>query len=67
MDSKSVVIEIRCNPLTRYVRSRHPVCHYIKGFYSGFCAVVFKSDEVTVSETSCEATGADHCEFRIKW
>jgi len=66
-DRMSVVIETRSNPLTRNVRSRQPVCHYIKGFYAGFCAVVFKSDKVTVSEALCEATGADHCEFRIKW
>lgn len=66
-ERKSVTILTDSNPLTREVRSEEPVCHYIKGFYKGFCTSVFHSDSVTVDETSCEATGADHCEFRIRW
>ena len=65
--AKSVSILTESNPLTREVTSERPVCHYIKGFYKGFCAEVFRSNHVTVEETACEATGADHCEFRIKW
>ena len=67
LKGKSVTIITESNPLTREVTSEQPVCHYIKGFYKGFCTVIFRSDQVTVEETSCEATGADHCEFRIKW
>ena len=67
LDAKSVSIFTESNPLTREVTSERPVCHYIKGFYKGFCAEVFKSDHVTVEETSCEATGAPRCEFRIRW
>ena len=67
LKGKSVSILTQSNPLTREVTSERPVCHYIKGFYKGFFAEVFKSDHVTVEETSCEATGADHCEFRIRW
>ena len=63
----SVTIATKNNPLVRGVRSKEPVCHFIGGFYKGFCAEVFKSDHVTVEETSCEATGAGHCEFRIRW
>ena len=64
---RSVAIVTVSNPLTREVTSEQPICHYIKGFYKGFCKVIFMSEQVTVEETSCEATGADHCEFRVKW
>ena len=64
---RTVTIFTESNPLTRDVKSRQPVCHYIKGFYKGFSAVIFPSDQVTVEEVSCEATGARHCEFRIRW
>ena len=67
LKGRSVVIQTKNNPLTRDVTSAQPVCHYIKGFYTGFCAVVFQSGHVTVEETSCEAMGAEHCEFSIKW
>lgn len=67
LNGKSVIILTRSNPLTREVTSAQPVCHYIKGFYRGFCTVVFQSDQVTVEEISCEAMGAEHCEFRLKW
>ena len=67
LDARSVIILTRCNPLTREVTSSRPVCHYIKGFYKGFCTVVFQSSRVAVEETSCEAMGAEQCEFRIKW
>ena len=63
----SVTIVTKNNPLVRGVKSTGPVCHFISGFYKGFCAEVFKSDHVTVEETSCEATGAPRCEFRIRW
>lgn len=67
LEGKSVVIITKNNPLTREVRSSQPVCHYIKGFYQGFCATTFLSDQVTVEETTCEAMGEDRCEFRIRW
>ena len=63
----SVTIMTKNNPLVRGVKSKEPVCQFIGGFYKGFCAEVFRSNHVTVEETACEATGADHCEFRIKW
>ena len=67
LKGKSVKIFTESNPLTREVSSEQPVCHYIKGFYKGFCTAVFQSEGVTVEETSCEAAGADRCEFRIEW
>lgn len=66
LKGRSVTIFTESNPLTREVSSEQPVCHYIKGFYKGFCTAVFHS-EVTVEEASCEATGANRCEFRIRW
>lgn len=67
LKGKSVTVLTERNPLTREVNSEQPVCHYIKGFYKGFCSAVFRSGGVSVEETSCEAMGADHCEFRVKW
>jgi predicted hydrocarbon binding protein len=67
LSGRSVTILTKSNPLTREVASAQPVCHYIKGFYRGFCTVVFQSDNVTVEEAACEATGAARCEFRIRW
>jgi len=45
-------------------QSKDPIDHTARGFFAGFATIVFDTD-VDCIETSCLATGKDHCEFIV--
>jgi len=44
----------------------YKVCHWTRGYFAGCMSVVF-GKPVEAVEVKCLATGAEHCEFKIKW
>lgn len=61
-----VRLEIRRNPMCRGVQADEPACDfYAATFERLFRELVHARSRVT--ETSCEAVGADACRFEIRW
>ena len=61
-----VHLGIRANPMCRGVRAEAPACD----FYAATFERLFRElvhPRSRVSETSCEAVGADACRFEIRW
>ena len=42
------------------------VCHWARGFFAGCMRVVFEKP-VEAVEVKCLATGAEYCEFKVRW
>jgi len=67
IENRSMTLRMKNNPIVRGIKSKEPVCHFIRGFYEGFCPVIFDTEKASTRETMCQAMGNDHCEFGISW
>jgi len=48
----------------RAVKSKQPVCYFIKGYLTGFLTVLMQKP-VNLSEVRCLAKGDEYCEFIV--
>ena len=51
--------------LTRNTSSTKPSCHFLAGYFEGFCEKLFKTPTECV-ETKCKAKGDASCNFEVK-
>jgi predicted hydrocarbon binding protein len=61
---KIAVVRIRNSVMTRQIKSKEPVCHFISGFIAGALSVIF-SKKAECVEIRCKAKGDNFCEFRV--
>lgn len=63
-ENREVVISVENCVTARNVNSKQPVCHFIKGYFSGVYEAVW-SDITDCNEVLCSAKGDPFCEFRV--
>lgn len=61
-----VVLTIRHNPLCQGTEADHPVCSFYAASFERLFRVLVHPD-ARVTETDCEACGADACRFEVRW
>jgi len=61
----TIVVKESFEALARQ-RKPYKVCHWTRGYFAGCMSVVF-GKPVEAVEVKCLATGADYCEFKIRW
>jgi predicted hydrocarbon binding protein/predicted amino acid-binding ACT domain protein len=63
--SGTIIMKESFEALARQKKS-YKVCHWARGYFAGCMSVVF-GKPVEAVEVKCLATGAEHCEFKIRW
>ncbi len=58
-------LKVHANPFCMHKTSDQPSCYFLRGMIQGLLQSVPNLPEFTVDETSCKATGADSCTFKI--
>jgi len=61
LDATNEIFDVVLCPVCREKHSEKPMCHFFCGFIEG----VLDNPTISVEETSCKATGAKSCKFRL--
>ena len=63
--NKTALVVIDNCATARLVKSEEPTCHFIRGYLSGICETLFKTN-VECIETKCMSKGNACCEFHAQ-
>ena len=64
---KGVTYHVRTegNPVSGRHATNEPMCHYIRGFYSGFLEGYRKKKVIHSKQLACKVLGAPYCTFEV--
>lgn len=64
-EDKRAAVKIENCATARDIRSKEPICHFVRGFVSGVAEILFGSP-TKCFETKCSAKGDSFCEFQVE-
>jgi predicted hydrocarbon binding protein len=53
------------NPISGKHKSNEPMCHFVRGFYTGFLEAYLHKKEKHSEHVTCAALGAPYCIFEL--
>lgn len=60
---QTATVRVRNSVMTRQIKAKEPVCHFISGYIAGVFSVIF-GKKIECTETKCKAKGDTFCEYR---